>query len=167
MKGYLIDTQTVSYWFAESCPQHANVKAHVMALDPASQFRVSVVTIGEIEFGHSFTSAPDLIQQQEFRNFIRETFHAPLEISRFTPICYGEIRTLLFKKYPPKSPKHRRPEQCFDPITATELGIDENDLWIASQAYEHGLVLVTNDRMTRIRDVAGHLLDVENWTDPI
>ena len=58
----------------------------------------------------------------------------------------------------------KRPEQCFDPITAMELGIEENDLWIAAQACEHKLVLHTNDGIARIRDIAIDLLTVENWT---
>ena len=48
-----------------------------------------------------------------------------------------------------------------------ELGIDENDLWIAAQAIEHNLVLVTNDEMKRIKHVAGPVLDIEDWTEPM
>lgn len=55
---------------------------------------------------------------------------------------------------------------CFDPVTAKELGIDENDLWIAAQSIEHNLILVSNDKMARIREVAGPVLDVEDWTKP-
>jgi predicted nucleic acid-binding protein len=50
-----------------------------------------------------------------------------------------------------------------DPVTSRELGIQENDLWIAAQALEYNLVLVTNDKMDRIRDVCEDL-QVENWT---
>ena len=60
-----------------------------------------------------------------------------------------------------------RPEQLLDPITAKELEIQENDLWIAAQAIAHEMVLVTNDRMTRIRDVAKGAkqeLRIQNWT---
>lgn len=32
-----------------------------------------------------------------------------------------------------------------NPTTGKELGIDENDIWIAAQAKTHNLVLVTHD----------------------
>ena len=43
------------------------------------------------------------------------------------------------------------------------LGIQENDLWQASVAMERNLVLVTNDRMSRIADVAGPDLRIGRW----
>jgi predicted nucleic acid-binding protein len=49
-----------------------------------------------------------------------------------------------------------------DPVTSRELGIQENDLWIAAQALEYNLVLVRNDKMDRIRDACEEL-QVENW----
>jgi len=53
-----------------------------------------------------------------------------------TANTYGELRSLLFDKYAPndKRKKNLRPEQLVDPITSLELGIQENDLWIAAQA---------------------------------
>lgn len=168
MRGYLIDTQTVSYWFDANLPQHRNVCDHVIAL-PSNDalLMVSAITIGEIAFGHAVTTKPDAGKQAGFNKFVQKHFPLPLAITKSTATYYGELRTLLFRKYPPQGKKQRRPEQCFDPITSLELGIEENDLWIASQAYERHLVLVTNDGMARIRDVAGHLLTVENWTNPI
>ena len=71
----------------------------------------------------------------------------------------------MFEKYAPNV-KHRgglRPKQLVDPMTSRELGIQENDLWIAAQALEYNLVLVTNNKMDRIRDVCEDL-QVENWT---
>ena len=144
MRGYLLDTQTICYWFDDHAPEYVNVNAHIRKVPADSPLMVSVITLGEIEYGHCLAEIPDLKKQEEFRKFLEDTFPSPLEISIFTPRYYGEIRALLFTKYPPKG-KNRRPEQCHDPATASELGIDENDLWIASQAYEHNLVLVTND----------------------
>ncbi len=128
---------------------------------------ISAITVGEIGFGHARTTSPDPAKQNAFRKFIREHFPLPLPVTTSTATYYGPLRGELFRKYPPKGKKQRRPEQCFDTETALELGIDENDLWIASQAYERNLVLVTNDGMARIRDVAGDLLTVENWSKPI
>jgi predicted nucleic acid-binding protein len=54
-----------------------------------------------------------------------------------------------------------------DPVTGHQLGIDENDLWIAAQAVEHNLVLITSDKLLKLReaDPDGRLL-IENWTAP-
>jgi predicted nucleic acid-binding protein len=52
-----------------------------------------------------------------------------------------------------------------DPLTAKCLGIQENDLWIAAQAYESNLVLVTHDKMDRLREVASDLLAFEDWAE--
>jgi predicted nucleic acid-binding protein len=62
-----------------------------------------------------------------------------------------------------------RPEQLIDPITSKELGIQENDLWLCAQAVGHGMVLVTNDAMCRIREVSQDMrpaLLMQNWTIP-
>jgi predicted nucleic acid-binding protein len=48
-------------------------------------------------------------------------------------------------------------------VTSQELGIQENDLWMAAQALEYNLVFVTNDKMERIREVCADL-QLENWT---
>jgi tRNA(fMet)-specific endonuclease VapC len=74
------------------------------------------------------------------------------------------IRASLFEKYAPREIRRRglRPEQLVDPVTSRELGIQENDIWLAAQALEFNLVFVTNDTMERIRDVCQEL-QVENW----
>ena len=165
MRGYLLDTQTVCYWFDKNAAEHANVNVHIRAVPAETPINISVVTIGEIEYGLTLTDEPDENQQDALRDFIRENFPVPFEISKATPAYYAAIRAKLFSKYPPQG-KKKRPEKCYDTETASELGIDENDLWIASQAYEHGLVLVTNDKMKRIREVSDDLIQVENWTKP-
>jgi predicted nucleic acid-binding protein len=43
------------------------------------------------------------------------------------------------------------------------MGVHENDLWIASQALAHNLVLVTNERMKDIFEIASNRLVYEIW----
>lgn len=87
-----------------------------------------------------------------------------LEIGRTASIYYGQLRACLFKEYAPRSKrgKGRWPEELIDPTTGRELGIQENDLWIAAQAIEYNLVLVSHDEMRHIRHVADDL-QVEDW----
>ena len=49
-------------------------------------------------------------------------------------------------------------------MTSKRLEIQENDLWIVAQAVERNLVLVSNDAMKRIREIAPDLV-VEDWGD--
>jgi len=82
-----------------------------------------------------------------------------------TARTYGELRALLFDKYAQKKKRSGlRPEQLFDPATSLELGIQENDLWIAAQAMVKNLTLVTSEKLRRISEVAGDKLDIKNWT---
>lgn len=166
MQGYLIDTQTVSYWFDAKVSQHKNVCDHINGLPAGAPLMASVITLGEIAFGHAIAEKPDANKQAAFNAFVQTKFPLPIAITRTTIPYYAAMREAIFKKYPPRGKRQKRPEQCFDPITAMELGIEENDLWIAAQACEHKLVLVTNDGMARIRDIAIDLLTVENWTEP-
>ena len=86
-------------------------------------------------------------------------------IDKHSANTYGELRARLFEKYAPNNKKRKglRPEQLIDPVTSLELGIQENDLWIAAQAISRNLTLVTNDAMNRIRDIAGKSLHIDNW----
>jgi len=55
-----------------------------------------------------------------------------------------------------------------DPVAARELGIEEKDLWLVAQAAERNLVLVTSDKMTRIRDAVREEypdLRIEDWSE--
>jgi len=80
---------------------------------------------------------------------------------------YGRIRARLFEKYGPKEKKKKglRPEQLSDPVTSLQLKIQENDLWIVSQAVARNFILVTNDRksLRPLLEVTGGELCIENW----
>jgi tRNA(fMet)-specific endonuclease VapC len=176
MRDFLLDTQTICYWYDNTCIQHQPiidniqiVQVHARLLSVEPKFLVSVVTLGEIEFGHRVALAPNPAKQAAFMKFIQEKLPNNFEVSRDAAQIYGELRTKLFNKYAPgekRKPK-MRPEQLVDPVTAKELTIQENDLWLCAQAAAHGMVLVTNDRMPAIRDVATGMtppLLVQNWS---
>jgi len=72
----------------------------------------------------------------------------------------------LFEKCAPRRrrTKARRPEELTDPVTSKLLGIQENDLWIAAQAFERRFVLVSNDAMNRIASIfTPEEFSVEDW----
>jgi tRNA(fMet)-specific endonuclease VapC len=126
---------------------------------------VSAITLGEIEYGLSVVSEDRPAEHQALRAFVDRHLPMVLDIRKTTRIYYGMLRARLFETYAPREKRRRglRPEQLIDPVTSRELGIQENDIWLAAQALEFNLVLVTNDTMERIRDVCKEL-QIENWS---
>lgn len=164
MRGYLLDTNIISYWFQPRTPENRNVVTHIGGLDAGTPLRVSAVTLGEIEYGHRVVSTTDRPIQVQFNRFVQTQLPDVLDVRKTTRIYYGQIRARLFEKYSPqRGRKALRPEQLVDPVTAKTLGVQENDIWIAAQALEYNLVLVTHDRMMRLREVASDILDIEDW----
>ena len=176
MRDFLIDTQTIRYWYDRSCPEHAAVRTNIEQLREASasllpkpKLLVSVVTLGEIDFGHRVQPGDHTMHNAERLRFVHEQLPESLEVLRDAVEAYGELRMRLFNKYAPgdlRKPK-MRPEQLVAPAPSLSLKIQENDLWLCAQAVGHGLVLVTNDRMREIRAVAAGMdppLIIQNWT---
>lgn len=178
MRDFLLDTQTIRYWHHSGCAQHDAVMGNVAAIRQLSasfavkpKLLVSVVTRGEIEFGHRVALAPDPTAQAAYVKFLNEELPHVFEVTQDSVEAYGELRCRLFNKCAPgdKRKAKMRPEQLINPATALELQIQENDLWLCAQSVAHGLVFVTNDRMHVIRDVAQGMnppLLVQNWTKP-
>ena len=164
MRGYLLDTNIIAYWFDTRRPQHERVAQHIQELPDATPLMISAITLGEIEFGLQVAKSTTP-EQEAFRAFINTNLPMVLDVTKATRIYYGSLRASVFEKYAPNARRRRglRPVQLIDPVPARELGIQENDLWIAAQALEYNLVLVTNDKMDRIRDVCEDL-QIENST---
>jgi len=164
LRGYLLDTNIICYWFRPGTPENQNVVARVDSLDAATPLRVSAISLGEIEYGHRVASPADTPIQLQLNRFVQTQLPHVLDVRATTRIYYGEVRSRLFKKYSPqRGRKALRPEQLLDPVTSKSLGIQENDIWIAAQAIEHNLVLVTHDRVSHLRGVTSDILDIEDW----
>lgn len=165
MEGYLLDTNIVRFWFDPTRSEHVRVRSRIEALPEDAPMMISAITLGEIEYGHrALGESGDPEQERDFLEFVQKRLPTILNVERHTRIAYGSLRARLFEKYAPKDRRKKglRPEQLIDPTTAKELGIQENDLWIAAQALEHNLVLVSHDKMTRLRKVAEELR-VQDW----
>lgn len=163
VNGYLLDTCMVSYYFAEQ----AQVVAKINSLPSTDLLKVSAVTLGEIAFGHHLTHSTDHQRREECDRFINIQFPKSqvLTVTRSTRMYDGELKARVFQAFPTKGVNH--PERLIDRVTSAQLGVDENDLWIAALSIEYNLVLVTNDEMERIRAVAAPMgLTMEDWTLP-
>ncbi|HUY33923.1 MAG TPA: type II toxin-antitoxin system VapC family toxin [Pirellulales bacterium] len=175
MPEYLLDTNILRYWYDTTCLENARVVSRVNAARQPdfqtgyiSRLYVSVITLGEIEYGHRVALAPDPAKQGAYRKFVREQCPVALEMTKHVAERYGEIRAWLFIHCSPnlKKSKAKRAEELVNPTTGKELGIDENDIWIAAQAKTHNLVLVTHDARGNFGKVLRQFaadLTVEDW----
>ena len=78
-------------------------------------------------------------------------------IDETTAEIYGNLKAAIFDRYAPKDRALRRR------TTVTQLGIGENDLWIAAIALQYQLTLVTTDQdFQRIQSVQP--FNLESWT---
>ncbi|MCX5644591.1 MAG: type II toxin-antitoxin system VapC family toxin [Phycisphaerae bacterium] len=169
MRDFLIDTNIWEYWFNEKRePWHSHVLNRVSELKNRSDFRlhISSVTWGEIEYGYQAQKEKERSLEAPFRQFIHEIAPKEYRIDSSVVEDYGRIRACLFEKCGSDGKKKGlRPEQLIDPVTSLQLRIQENDLWIVSQAIARNLTLVTNDRrsLQPLLEVLGDELHIENW----
>jgi len=169
LDGYILDTCIIEYWYNEHSEFPA-VKAAVEAHQgEEAPLYISVASLGEIQYGHAANPKGAGVERDCFIAFVRDKLPQALALTRHTVEPYGLIRAQLFELYAPrnKRTKGMRPEELIDPIDSRELGIQENDLWMAAQAIERNLVLVTHDGMAHIRQATKDLdppLRIEDWT---
>lgn len=88
------------------------------------------------------------------QNFLRGIY--VYNIDGTTATLYGQLKAELFKQFAPKEKSQRRKTKM------TQLGFDENDLWIAAIALQHNLTVVSADSdFQRIQQVK--TLSLESW----
>ncbi len=85
---------------------------------------VSAITIGELEYGAQYPN--DAMERAQRMGVLRQAEQMPvLEITRKTAQSFGLLATMM------KQAGRTRPRY--------------NDLWIASQAHEHGYAVLTSN----------------------
>jgi len=162
--AYLLDTSIASALWDELHSKHALFRSRweKLALD---RVFVSVVSVAEVEYG--LRVAPRIDEERQAR--VRESMSsfAVLPLGRHVVESYAELRARLFARYAPTDRRGRLKakvvpdlwEQTPDKL----LGVQENDIWIASQAIQRRCILATTDRMSHIVEVAGSDLRFEYW----
>ena len=123
--------------------------------------------VGESNTATTIITAGELIYMAENSSYRKQNLtriNALLEdirvyyIDEETARIYGKIKAALIKQFGPK-PKTKRKT-----TKTTELGFDENDLWIAATAIRNQLTLVSADTdFPRIQTVINFSL--VNWRD--
>ena len=83
------------------------------------------------------------------------------ELGKWTTPHYANIRAALFNKFGEKTAKGTvkkvRPESLVDSTTSKTLGIQENDLWMAAIAVQYNMILVSEDKMARLKEAYPNL----------
>ncbi len=169
---YLLDTNILGYLAGlkagENSPECKALEKHWNGLPQPRNERIFLcpITIGEIEYGlriDPYGSPEQHKQASQILSAFR-VFDINDNIARD---YYATLRAKLFEKYAPKDRKgnsrNKRISEWIDPATDKELQIGENDLWIASVAMAHNLVLITHDKMNAIKSIAGTDLRFEDW----
>lgn len=116
----------------------------------------SVIVCGELTFmaQNSQQRAANLIRVQVF---LRGIDIYPID--RETADIYGQFKAEIINQFGPRERSRRRTTKI------EELGMSENDLWIASTALRHELTLVSADSdFQRMREVRAFPL--ESWLPP-
>ncbi len=158
MKAYLFDTCAVSSLLNPSHKHHAAAKAVVAGLpNNALQF-VSIVTMGELEFGLKMAEQASSAHLAHFRSRIEAIRAYPLlDLTKHTASAYAELKSRLALTVQRKANSQklfRWLEEWIDANTGKRLQIDENDLWVAAQAKERDFTLVSGDEdMLRLSQV--------------
>ncbi len=109
MRDFLLDTQTIHYWYDKDCNNHAAVAGNVESLvqqcaasTAKPRLMVSVVSLGEIQFGHNVQVGEHSTKYYHAKlGFLRESQLEALDVTEDAVVAYGEIRARLFGKFAP------------------------------------------------------------------
>lgn len=113
----------------------------------------NAVVVGELRFmaQNSQQKTANLLKIQAFLQRIDV-----YSIDNQTAEIYGDFKSEIIKQFGPKEKRKRQTTKL------TEIGISENDLWIAATALRHSLTIVSCDsdfeRMRQVREFS-----LENW----
>jgi tRNA(fMet)-specific endonuclease VapC len=145
---YLLDTNHCSRIILGD----KNIIRHISTID-RFQIATCVIVVGELTFmmENSQNKNSNLAQLDQFLQDIRIYL-----IGTKTATLYGQLKASLFNGFAPKDKEKRRRTKI------TDIGFDDNDIWIAAIALEHNLTIVSADSdFTRMQTVATFTL--ENW----
>lgn len=147
MDTYLLDTNLVSVLYDARRTNHDSVRQAIAALPAEAAQLVSVVTIGELRFGLELARAAGQELTHIEACIARTETHPLAEINRHTAFAFATVKSsVALARIDVNRRIARWVEAWSDRVTGQLLQIDENDLWIAAQAYERNYVVVTSDK---------------------
>jgi len=169
MKGYLLDTSTVSAYINPLHAAHATTSTHLHALETDAVWHICVVTYAELHYGWRLAREEEQRLKQLETDLGAMLEHRPLQISEHTAEEYAVLKATL-AQYCIKNRKGKPPrwvEDWVDASTAQKLQADENDLWIAAVSLERDLILLSGDEdMWRLAQVEPRLRVINTRESP-
>lgn len=169
MDGYLLDTNAANVFWDSKHRDNLNIR-NFLKQNADAPIWISIIVFGEIEYGLKIRSGLDEDSKKVVRSKMVSFSPYLLDIDKHTIEPYSDLRAALFQRYSPKDKRARLkakwPEDLVDRASAKELGVQENDIWIAAQAIQYNLVLITNDYMRRLEEVSKQLsfpLQLASW----
>jgi len=145
---YLLDTNHCSRFL-----QHNSAVVQRVAQTGKSGVATCVIVQAELMFMayNSERAAKNLTEVRLFLADIRVYL-----LDEQSADIYGELKAGIFQQFGPREKSQRRR------TTLQQLGVGENDLWIAAIALQHDLTIVSADadfaRLQQVRPFA-----LENW----
>ncbi len=136
------------------------IVGRLLSQPPDTQVRICAITLGEIAASRDTTTTTNQQRRDEEDAFIKANLLPNLlPISDSTGVYYGRLIGRLGRSYPSPSPKTRTEYHLVE-----HLGIDINDVWIVASAWEHGLTLLTADKMDCIRQIVNATeVEFDSW----
>jgi tRNA(fMet)-specific endonuclease VapC len=147
---YLLDTNHCSFIFVQQDPSVLN---HLSKLDKNIKLTINVIVYSELVL-----MAEKSEQKEENRAEVKKFAKAIeiYDIDKETAKICGELSAKIFNKFASKDKKERRK------FKLENAGVRLNDLWIASTAIRHSLIVVSQDSDFRqIKKVVP--LQIECW----
>lgn len=147
MDTYLLDTNLVSVLYDAHRANHSAVRQAIAGLDPVASQLVSAITIAELRFGLALSRAAGQPLTHIEACIERAEEHPLAEVGRYTAEAFAHVKAgVALHRIDVRRRIPRWVEGWTDRVTGQLLQIDENDLWIAAQAVERNLVVVTSDK---------------------
>jgi predicted nucleic acid-binding protein len=146
MDTYLLDTNVVSVLYDAGRSNYDAVRQAVAAFNPNAPQLISVVTMAEMRYGLALSRGAGQ-RLAHIEACIEKAEEHPLaEVGRYTAEAFAYVKSsVALQRIDVHRRKQRWVEAWADTVTGQLLQIDENDLWIAAQAVERNLVVVTSD----------------------
>lgn len=153
MRGYLVDVNHIQAHFDKSAAFFARLRS-VPASDLLS---LCAVSLGEIRAGHEMSTTTNEQRRHDFETFVIDQYlHVSLEVTASTTSYYASIMGRVWGKHKPANSRIGTDSHLLS------LGIDINDVWLVASAWEHGLIVLTHDKMRFIREAVPEV-QFDSW----
>jgi predicted nucleic acid-binding protein len=161
VEGYLLDTSALTPLIDEGHNQHTAAMTTIKSIGTSPVY-VSAIAIAEMVYGfrlYEKSTGAMLPNAEKMKDAAKS--YPKLEITHHTESAYAELKATLAVYYLPNVTREFRKkyvEDWINKFTGKALGVDDNDLWICSQARETNFVVVRGDKKMDVIKTADPLL---------